>query len=327
MSCLSNIIGVKEPCSNTLPTTLSGYYITDYPGISLQSASNVADEKTITGYEYLKDLVRRAMMRLNNDLLSYINNEYIVNTVKKSIWKSGNYNQPLSTIASGSASEQRGLYFQKKHIMCDLYKLFIPRVRILANYTGDSVLTINDVNAGIAYPIPIALVAGIEQEYEIELAIRGDEVRVTLPSNISVYSNKPMCGIGCGNTAISDAVIVYGINNGTIDKLEAYGIEVDILVKCDLSRLVCDMASDNMIGQAAYELAGAMFYDEMTKSNRMNYLTIFKGEELKQQASAGFESYRNYMANAFAGLRNYLVSKDGGCKCIDCGGVQIKSNV
>lgn len=327
MNCLNNIIGVKDPCSNSEPVSLSGYNITDYPGISLQTAANVADEKTLSGYEYLKDLVRRAMIRLNNDLIAYINSEYEVNTIKRSYWKTANFNTPYTIVPVGSASEQRGTYFEKKSPECQLYKLFIARIRIMSGYSGDTILTINDVNKGIAYPVPITLEAGTEQEFEIEVPIQGNEVRVTLPSNIPVYSNKPMCGAGCGNTAISDAVLVYGIDNGSLNKLESFGIEVDILVKCDLSRLICDMAADKLIGQAAFELAGAMFYDEATKTSRMNYLTIYKGDQLAQQAAGGFESYRNYMDNAFKGLRNYIVQKDGGCRCVDCGGVQIRSNV
>jgi hypothetical protein len=70
-----------------------------------------------------------------------------------------------------------------------------------------------------------------------------------------------------------------------------------------------------------------MFYDEMTKSSRFNYLTIYKGEELADQASAGFSAYRNYMQSALNGMKNYLVQKDGGCKCIDCGGVKVLTNI
>lgn len=327
MSCFENIIGVKKPCSTDNIESLSGYFINDYPGISLQTASNIADEETLTGYNYLKDLVRRAMIRLNNDLLSFINSEYRVNSIKSSNWKSGNYNVPYTIIPAGTAGQQRGVYFAKKNVKCQLYKLHISRVRIYSAYSGQVTLKIADVGAGITYNPTVELVAGEVKEFELNLAIVGNECRVTIDASIPVYSNKPNCGSGCGGTPISEDVTVNGISNGVTQKTECYGIEVDILVKCDISKLACDMASDMIIGQAAYELCGAMFYDEMTKTNRLNYLTIYKGDELKEQAAAGFESYRNYMENAFKGLRTYLVSKDGGCKCIDCSGVQIKSNV
>lgn len=327
MSCLDNIIGVKKPCSTYNVPSLSGYFVQDYPGITLQSAANNADEKTLSGYEYLKDLVRRAMMRLNNDLLAYINNEYKVNSIRKSVWKSGEYVKPYTVVPSGTAGQQRGIYFAKKQTRCRFYKLHLSRVRIYSNYTGTTVLKITDVDAGIVYNPSIELVAGEVVEFDLNLSILGDECRVTLDSAIPVYSNKPFCGDGCGGTIVSDAVSVRGIDNGSLQKTEAFGIDADILVKCDISKLICDLASDNIIGQAAYELCGAMFYDEMTKSSRFNYLTIYKGEELADQASAGFSAYRNYMQSALNGMKNYLVQKDGGCKCIDCGGVKVLTNI
>lgn len=327
MTCLDKIIGVKNPCNDDVVETLSGYLINDYPGITLQTASNMADEEMLTGYKYLKDLVRRAMMRLENDMLSYINNNYRVNTIKQSVWATGVFNTPQSIIQGGTAGQQRGVYIQKKMLHCKLYKLYINSITIYSNFTGKTTLKIADVDAGVSYNPQINLVAGEVLEFVINKAISGNEARITLDSSIPVYSTKTLCGVGCVNTPISDAVRVYGIDNGNPVQLESYGIIADVLVKCDLSNLICDMASDKIIGQAAYELCGAMFYDEMTKQDRLNYLTIYKGDELKQQAMAGFDAYRNYMENSFKGLQNYLVSKDGGCKCIDCSGVKIKANI
>ncbi|AXH76553.1 MAG: hypothetical protein [Bacteriophage sp.] len=87
------------------------------------------------------------------------------------------------------------------------------------------------------------------------------------------------------------------------------------------------LATDGIIGQAAYELCGAMFYDEAMKNNRITYLTVYRGEQLQQQAAAGFAAYHLYMEQAMAGMRNYLVNADGNCKCIDCSGITIKTNV
>lgn len=326
-NCLQNIIGVKNPCDANNTESLSGWFINDYPGITLQSAANVADEKTLTGYNYLVDLVRRAMLRLNNDLLSYINREYKVNSILNSSWQTGSYTEPYSTIAAGDPSIQRGLYFTKKKTECQLTKLFISKIRIFSDYTGTTTLKVMDVDANVSYTPTISLVAGEIKEFVLNIALQGEECRITLPGDIVVYHNKPNCGRGCDGGVISDCVNVYGLNDNVSNTSECYGIEVEVLCKCDLSNLICEMISDKLLGQAAFELCGAMFYDEMTKTNRLNYLTIYKGEEIKAQAAAGFDSYRNYMESMFSGLRSYLVSKDGGCGCIDCGGIQIKTNV
>lgn len=323
-SCLENIIGIKAPCADEV-TPLSAYYITDYPGITLQSAANTADEKTLTGYNYLVDLRRRAMLRLNNDILSNINKEYRVNTFITDSYKSGELKLPFVSNASGNAAQRRGTVISTRKTWCRFQKMIINRIRIYSNYSGDTTLKISDVSAGLSYNIPVTLEAGVGNEFVINKLMQGREVQITLPSDIEVYQVKPECG--CGGKPKNEYLEFNGLNNGVINTSEAYGIEVDMTLKCDLSTLVCDMATDGIIGQAAYELCGAMFYDEMTKTNRLNYLTIYKGEEIKAQAQAGFMAYTDYMNAALMGLKNFLVNNDGNCGCVDCSGVQINSNV
>lgn len=326
MSCLENIIGIKAECDGSDTTSLSGYFITDYAGITLQSASNYNDEKTIKGFEYLKDLRRRAMLKLENDILTYINANFRVNTLVGKTFTTGKYN--LNTINAGSVGQQRGIVIYKQKTSCKTKKIKIERIRISPNADYSNIpLRIADT-FGNVYTININLVNNEIKEIELDnLIIKGDEVQITLPSNISVYSNTPKCGVGCGNTDKSDCVRVNGLNNGVTNTSESYGIEVDVNCECDFSTLVCDMAKQKIIGQSAYELCGAMFYDEMIKNHRLNYLTIYKDEEIKQQAQQGFEAYRNYLENAFLGLKRFIVQNDGGCDCIDCSGVKIKSMV
>lgn len=323
-SCLENIIGIKAPCADDI-TPLSGYYVTDYPGITLQSASNTADEKTLTGYNYLVDLRRRAMLKLNNDIHTLINKEYRVNTFITDSFRSGELKQPFASVASGNALQRRGTVISTRKTWCRFQKMIVNRVRIFSNYTGDTTLKIADVSGNLSYSIPVTLESGVGNEFVINKAMVGREVQITLPSNIEVYQVKPECG--CGGKPKNEYLEFSGLNNGVVNTSEAYGIEVDMTLKCDLTNLVCDLAHDGIIGQAAYELCGAMFYDEMTKNNRLNYLTIYKAEDIKAQAAAGFSAYNSYLEAAFLGLRNYLVNNDGNCGCIDCGGVQIKSNV
>ena len=324
MSCLENIIGIKAPCSpDTSP--LSGMYITDYPGITLQSAANTADEKTTNGYNYLVDLRRRAMQRLNNDVLSYVNREFRSNSFISNSHRSGEYRVPYSIIAAGTSGQQRGVVISSLKTWCRFYKMVVNKVRIYSNYDGDVTLSIADVTGGVTYSPTVTLEAGVIKEFVLNKTISGTEVQITIPSEIPVYSNKPECG--CGGRAKSEYMSFNGITNSVVTSTEAYGIEVDVTLKCDMSMLVCDLATDNIIGQAAYELSGAMFYDEMVKNNRLNYLTIYKGEQLLQQSQQGFEMYAKYLESAMMGMKSYLIRNDGNCKCVECSGVQIQSNV
>lgn len=324
MACFDNIIGIKAPCSPD-KAPISGLWLTDYPGITLGSAAQLADENVLTGYNYLTDLRRRAMLMLQSDLLGYITANYRVETFMTNSYRSGETVTPLATIAAGSSSQKRGLVLSKIKTWCRFYKIVVNRIRVYSNTEATITLSIADVNSGVTYTPTVDLVAGVKNEFEINQVMAGDEIQITIPSNISVYSTKPECG--CGGRAKNEHFVFNGLNNATVTTTESYGIEADVTLKCDFTNLICDMANDHLIGRAAYELAGAMFYDEMTKTNRLNYLTIYKGEQLAQQAAAGFAAYRAQIETVMSGLARYLTQTDGNCKCIDCGGIQIKANV
>lgn len=324
MSCANNILGIRSACA-TDEAPLSGLYLTDYPGISIQSASNVADEKTKTGHDYLVDLRRRAMIRLNADIQTFIATNYRSKSFVSNSYGSGEYNLPYSTIAAGTAGQRRGLVVGKLKTWCRFHKIVINRIRIYGAYTGDVALHIADVYGGVTYTPTISLEEGVIKEFELNKIIQGNEVQITLPSDIAVYSSKPDCG--CGGRPKNEYFAFNGLSNTTVMASESYGITADISLKCDFGTLICDMVADGILGMAAFELCGAMFYDEMTKNNRINYLTIYNSEQIKEQAIAGFDAYNKRMESAMSGFARYLTTLDGNCGCIDCGGVQIKSNI
>lgn len=323
-SCLDNIIGIRASCSGSDTESLSGYFITDYPGITIQSAANYNDEKTVTGFNYLTDLRRRAMMRLNADIQAYIASTYRVNGIQSNAWRTGEWDG--TTLAAGTNGQRRGIVVYKQKPQCRLYKIVVRAVRIYSNQTIDTTLQLADTT-GTTYTASVSLTAGKINEFVVNKTFEGNEIQVTLPSDIAVYGNKPNCGTGCGGTVKNECVRVNGLNNGVANTTQSYGIELDLYCKCDIGTLVCDLATQGLIGQAAYELCGAMFYDEMVKNHRLNYLTIYQGEQITQQAAAGFEAYRGYLTNAMQAVRQYIVNSDGGCKCIDCSGVQVKTNI
>lgn len=324
MACIDNIIGVRGVCGNSDTESFSGYYANDYPGITLQSASNSNNENTLTGYNYLVDLSRRMSMKLNNDILAYINSNYRVNTLQAGMWSTGVYDTRV--ISAGNVGNRRGIVVYKKDLRCTFKKIKLQRIRIYSTQTANTTLRIADT-LGVVYTVNVSLTQDVIKELEVNKIFNGNEIQITLPDNIAVYSNKPNCGIGCGGTAKSECVRVMGVNGSQLNTTEGYGIEADIDCVCDFSTLICNMASDKIIWQSAFELYGAMFYDEMIKNQRLNYLTIYKSDQIKEQAQQGFESYRNYFEQAMQGFRRYIVQLDGGCKCVDCSGLNVKTSV
>lgn len=324
MNCIENLIGLRGVCGAPDTPSISGYFATDYPGITIETAAQINDQKTVTGYQYLQDLRKRAMLRLDSDIQSYIAANYRVNSLKSDSWTTGEYKSSIQP--AGTPGLQRGIVAYKQKPQCRLYGLVLASVRVLADYTGQTTLTIKDT-AGYVYTAQINLEAGVILELSLNKKIIGDEVQILLPSNIPVYQTKVNCGVGCNGTPISNCCRVNGVSNNTLNTQEGYGITANILCQCDLSKITCDLANQRLLGQAAYELYGAMFFEEATMNERISYLTIYKGEQLEKQSTAAYDKYEVYMKNMFAGLRNYLVQNDGNCGCVDCQGMVIKASV
>lgn len=324
MSCLENIIGVHGVCGNADTESLSGYFITDYPGITIKNASLNNDEKTITGYNYLLDLRKRAMMRLNSDIQAKIASDYRVNTIPAVNWNSGKFKD--NTLGAGVVGNTRGIVAYKQKPQCRFYKIVLGSVSLRLNFSGSVAITINDT-AGYSYTINTSVSGGIVKKINLNKVIEGNEVQILIPSNISVYSTSVNCGIGCGGTPTNSCVRVNGVSNGNLNTSEGFGITAEFLCKCDLNQIACDLATQNLIGPAAYELCGAMFFEEAIMNQRLNYMTIYQGEQLKEQSDNAYSKYEQYLTNLFAGIRNYLVQNDGNCGCVDCSGVVIKTSV
>lgn len=324
LTCTENIIGVHGVCGGADSESLSGYFISDYPGITIRNASMLNDEKTITGHQYLLDLRRRAMMKLNSDIVSYINSKYRVNSIPAEAWHTGEFKNNI--LSAGNANQLRGIVGYKQRPECKFYKIVLTSIRLRLNYSGPVTVTINDT-AGYSYSATTTVTAGVIKQLNLNKVIEGNEVQILIPSNLPPFSTSVACGVGCGGTPINKCIRINGVSNGSLNTSEGFGISADFICQCDLSKVTCDLATNGLIGQAAYELCGAMFYDEATKNGRLNYLTIYNGEQLKETASEAFAKYEQYLNNAFAGLRRYLVQNDGNCGCVDCSGVVMKTSI
>lgn len=322
--CFENIVGIKPNCevgSGVEP--VSGYYIQDYVGINIKSAANIADGDMLTGLQYLTDLRRRAFIRLQNDILRYINSTFKVNNISSVPWSTTKAVRS-SNIGAITESDKRGIVLEKKNTNCRLQSIFISKVIIHSASSNSTILKIANATTNEVTSFPIDLEANIDNEFIINRSFKGNEIQIYLPGNTEVKSVDPHCN--CGGQSSSDCINVKGMFNTSLSKSEAYGITAEVQCKCDYSDLLCDLSMDQLLGQAAFELMGAMFYDERAKSTRFNWMTIYNTEEIKEQSQAGFAMYSQYFLSSMEGVKPYIESA-GPCGCIDCRGIKVKDNI
>lgn len=324
--CYANIIGIRPNCevdNGTEPT--SGYYIQDYVGINIKSAANIADGEMLSGLEYLTDLRRRAMVRLQNDILRYINTEFKVNSIQGEPWSTTKKVRGNS-LGILTDNDKRGIVLEKKRKDCKLQSIFIHSVTInIANDESDATFYIADAtNNQITTFSGLTLYENVDNEFVINRFFKGNEIQIYMLGDMNPISVDIHCN--CGGESSSPCVNVKGMLNTTLTKSEGYGITASVSCRCNFESLLCDLKMDQVLGQAAFELIGGMFYDEMSRTSRFNWLTIYNKEEIIEQSQAAFKLYADYFMASMAGLRSYIEAA-GPCGCIDCGGMQVKYNI
>lgn len=315
-SCLDTIIGIPDDCGE-IQASMSGYKITDLPGISVKRMSNIADEDYITGIKLIQDKYRLAKLNITNDLVKFLQgHNYVVNTVNK-LWTSSN--EIKTTLAAGAVGQFRGLVIYKRTRHCALEKMYIPYVYVKANVTGEVTLRIEDGSDYYEYPIDVE--AGKYLRYHIDYTAENDEVRILLPSDTAVYSVVPNCQ--CNNTEKSDCVTVMGISNGTTSKKQSYGIVADVQCVCDYEYLMCAIAKQ--VGEPLMYLTGYLIADEAIKTDRLTLETTYKDEQWEATKAEWYGKYTESFNSIIASLPNILPRIDK-CGCIECGS-SIKPNI
>lgn len=323
--CFSNILGIKPNCDlDNYIVPSSGLFISDYPGIGIKEASNLASGENGTGLDYLYSLRNKAMIRMQNDILRYVNKTFKINAIETMPWPTTKEVR-TTVIAADVGNPKRGIVLEKKNPKCRLQKIYISKISIAVPTTCVGDLTILDVTTGTSLTYPnLDLQGGFANEFLINKSFSGNELQIYLNGDIAVYSVNPQCN--CGGISSSPCVNAMGMLNNTVTKTEGYGITAFVTCKCDFSDLLCDLSMDPILGQAAFELVGSMFYDERLKSTRFNWMTIYNQEEMKVQMEAGFALYGQYLSDSLEGLKTYIERADN-CGCIDCKGYKLYNNI
>jgi hypothetical protein len=312
LSCLEKIISVPDECNEEV--SLSGYSITDLPGITIKQSAAIASEKFISGINLLKDARRRAIMQISNELVSFLQgNGYAPKTVK-SIWNSLD-KRDGSLKPATNLGDYRGIIIKARQKNCGLQKMHIPYVYVKAQYTGTLILRIEDGES--SYPYSFDSVEGSISKIAVNFTAAGDEIYLLLPDSVSVYSVVPNCQCG-GSSAKSDCAKVLGYYNGIETKSEGFGIWADVQCKCDYSYLLCQLATEGLAGEIALYKTGINIMDERIRTDRLNYFTTYGQAEAESIKAEWTAIYNEKWNSLIASLPKLLPALDR-CGCIDCG--------
>lgn len=323
MSCLDNIVSLKNKCGNNVATSLSGYYIEQAPEISPLILADIANEKYIDGFTLAQSVLNNSLLDIKSDFLGALYSNDLISDVSAITYTSSEFNMASSWPA---ANLERGLtIFKTAKSKNYLQRTTIKRVSALplADKEDGEILVYDN---GLVYRYPVELTADMINTIEIDHVIQGDYARVLIDNAALPMSNSVLtCFTGCNGKLPNDCGYTKGYNGtGDISNKEGFGISVDFQCECDFESILCDLAK-TYVGKLIYTKVRIGLLDERINTTRLNNFIVYGKEDAIQRKKELEQDYVEQWNTLLASMPNLL--KKYRSDCIRCEKTQFRTNI
>lgn len=327
MSCLTDLISIKDPCNVTQST---GFYdITDISGFSFKSINNLTHDNFVRSYPFLQRILYKAknqlLLDLQNVFTDYNISLNLSSQTQDTLGVDNNVYLPLT-----ATSQWRGIVITSRDYNSHK-KLHLKAITIQHNSTISTVLRI--VDGGLIYNIPLNLVAGVPYVLtETDLVnILGQSFYATTNSikillDSSIVSVKSM-GYTCPNCGGKGCANVIGHNGISNQVGESYGISAVVGCGCNFENIICELSNNHkeLIAGLLLKRLEIEILLERIKSDRLNSYVIFGLEQAKEEYNLAITEYQDILKLAVKTM--YLtISRTNFGGCVSCGAYNVKYN-
>lgn len=319
--CKKQIVTVRDVCAGERTNPSSGYDLMDAPEISVGSLASIAKPEYLSGLELARKKVDLAILEVESDFITLLKtNGLAANILSRPISTGGFKNTSQNAVAP----MERGITIYKNPRQSALKKLKISQVSIYpVSYSGVANLMFYD--DGYVSSIPVELVGGQINTFDVEYVVQGSFVRILLDNtSIATYTSALTCLLGCNGSEPNECGYVKGYNGMAEVQKEGFGINAVFSCECDFSELLC-MFSKNYIGKVVWLKTRALLMEERLETPRLNAWVIFGREEAANKRIELENAYReawNMFVSSLPELLKYTKSD-----CLTCNGIQIVTNV
>ncbi len=327
MSCLENIISVRNVCDETdAPQSLSGLDLMDAAEISILNLARIANEDYVSGLALARAKVLQAATMVRNDLLTAMSANHVLPKLGAKRYMTGEF-KPATTFPA--EAKERGLTLYKNNrIKGQLRKLKIHAVKIcpLTSVENATLKIYDDYAGGTVSTYNINLAANEINSFNVAYEVKGTFARVLLDgANIPVASAYLTCFTGCNGSMPNDCGYTKGwYDDKEISGKEGFGIGLEFSCECDYEQLLCDL-SKTYIGEIVWLKARIMLMEEHLRTNRLNNWVVYGREETERYRVDVENEYRDkwkVFINALPALLKQY--KDD---CLQCNGIRWVTNV
>jgi hypothetical protein len=297
------IIGIRDYADCTKPE--SGLFLNDIPGIKLKNLAAIADAEHQSGYELAKQIIRNATMFVFEDFNNKVSGSFKYNAVAE-IRKINFFDGSILP----AAPLERGLVL--KRWRSEMAQIYVSEVFVKSQNSG--VATIKIIDGNVTKEYEVDLVANVEAKVLVDYQATSEQIKIVCnDTDFAMYSgqiNKSFAGcMACGGTPDQGFYITGW--DGMKEVLKYYGIGVNASVRCNEENLICLLLKKmNFI---FWYKAGAMYYEELKGSTRLNPITMFSKDKLQENLDDLNEKYEKAFASFVPSINAMIKSTKGEC--------------
>ncbi len=311
MNCLQDIIcgrrviiGIKD--FNNCDAPESGLFINDIPGITLKSASAIANEEHRTGCELLKGITTRAVQNVFEEFFMQATSRFQLHAVSET-----RELRQFDGSVLPPANASRGLVI--KRWRSEIAQTTIEYLFVKVQQSGT--YTINIIDGDHTEPISAVLIANEENQIRVDYIARNESIRIVMDNSaLNVYSgplNRVSSGCkSCGGNWNGTGLYVAGWD-GSQEDSKYYGIGVLASVRCYEENILCQLLK--RMSFLFWYKAGIMYYEELLASNRLNPITIYTKDKAQENIDNLTEKYNKQFANFIPTIQDFILSTKGEC--------------
>lgn len=313
MFCFEDYIGVGLHCQTS--DSVSGKYITDLPGVSLQNIDSVANEGQGSFIGVFADVKKRAISRLNKDVLSFLKSQY---NLKKSV-------QTYSTGGELSGQESS---LNKKHGVnvftyytgSELLRFYVGNVYLYALEEQETTIEIYS-ETNLVWSRSITTEVGwntivVNAQFDsVNLTISYDDSNFTDIPNLVLLNNLCGCVDFCDDCEIQKEGVSF-TNPASLTRVnDTHGLIVEVSVRCSYDAIICaniDLYSDAYLYALGVELMRERMY-----SDRVNRFTTVDRKRAGELLELFTQDYQEFLKTANDTVN---INDDSCIECLEMSG-------
>ena len=314
MNCFQGYIGVGLHCQTD--ESLSGKYLTDLPGVSLQNIDAAANEEQGSFIGVFADVEKRAMSRITKDILVHLKSQY---NLKKSV---ATYSTGGDIGGSVPAlSKKHGVNVYTYFDDSELIRLHVGKVSLYALEAKETTLYIYS-GINLLWSKTFTTVVGWN---EVLVNKSFDATDIIIAYDDTLFDNIPTlvfeedtCGCAieiCNNCDIFKRGVSFeniGIFNYGYD---TKGLKAEVSIRCAYESIIC--ANIDIYADAYLYALGVELMRERLYSDRVNRFTTIDRKKAQELIELFTQDYTDFLQTA----NNTVSLKDDACvECLESSG-------